>query len=1131
VIRLKKKDGVLLWASVTAVAVRDEDGTVKYYDGIIEDITERMRAEESLRQAKDELEQRVKERTAELQEAYHRQEERTQQLSCILDAGSSMLLNLGLDSLLDEIAKSARDTLGYEVVVLNLIDEKTRETRFAAQAGLGEEAKRILSESAVRMKWDDLKGLFQERFRVGRSSFFIPHGTIDWRKTDPVSGTPASDAAIPEDFDRLPWDPDDALLALVELREKTVAGMFSLDRPRNGKRPSPETLLTLDLFANLAAVAIDNARLYDQLRKAHDELELRIQERTQELARVNAALQTELAERKAAEEALNQSEKRYRAVMEQTVEGIILYDAESKRALEANPAYCKLLGYLPEDFLDLTLYDLEADEPKAIDRNVQRICSERRAFLGERRHRCKDGSLVDVEVSASLITYGGKEALCMIVRDITERKKSEVVLSESEEKYRTVVENVNIGVYRNTGGPQGQFVQVNPAMVKMFGYGSPEELMARPVAECYQNPEEREQFIAKIKRHGFARDEELRLRKKDGSPFWASVTGQAQFDARGEVIWIDGVIEDITERKRAEEVLRESEGKYRKLVELTLTGFLILNHRGVVIDANPEYVRLTGHRTLAEILGRSVLEWTADYEKEKNARAVEECARVGYVNNLEIDYIDGQGKITPIEINAFVEGTGEALRIISLCRDISERRRAEEALRESEERFRQLVEAAPDVIYTISAGDGTFTSLNPAFEKVTEWPREEWLGKPFTPLIHPEDIPRAVETFQMALRGEKTPLYQLRILSKTGEYRVGEFISTPLIAGGKVVGELGIARDITNRKRTEQALREGERFLGDVFRSIQDGLSVLDKDYTILQVNATMEWWYAHALPLVGKKCYEAYHGLTKPCEVCPTEHTLQTGESAYEVVPKCGPGGETTGWLDLFTFPLIDAVSGTMTGVIEYIRDITDRRQAEEELKVSFEKLKRMSETAIQAMAMIVEMKDPYTAGHQRNVAALACAIALEMGLSKPQVDSLRVAALIHDVGKIYIPSEILTRPGPLSEVEHRMIKTHPQLSYDILRTIEFPWPVAEIVWQHHEKLNGSGYPQGLREDQIKLEAKILSVADTVESLALHRPYRPGKGIDLALEEIARQRGELYDQGVVDACLRLFAEKRFAFE
>jgi putative nucleotidyltransferase with HDIG domain len=176
--------------------------------------------------------------------------------------------------------------------------------------------------------------------------------------------------------------------------------------------------------------------------------------------------------------------------------------------------------------------------------------------------------------------------------------------------------------------------------------------------------------------------------------------------------------------------------------------------------------------------------------------------------------------------------------------------------------------------------------------------------------------------------------------------------------------------------------------------------------------------------------------------------------------------------------------------------------------------------------------MKDPYTAGHQRGVAQLACAIAKEMGLPEEQIEGIRMAGLIHDIGKITIPAEILSRLGPLNDLEYGIIKTHSQAGYNILNgTIEFPWPVAQIVLQHHERMDGSGYPQGLSGEEILLEARILAVADVVEAMASNRPYRSARGIDKALKEISRNKGILYDPEVVDACLKLFTEKGFKFE
>jgi putative nucleotidyltransferase with HDIG domain len=200
-------------------------------------------------------------------------------------------------------------------------------------------------------------------------------------------------------------------------------------------------------------------------------------------------------------------------------------------------------------------------------------------------------------------------------------------------------------------------------------------------------------------------------------------------------------------------------------------------------------------------------------------------------------------------------------------------------------------------------------------------------------------------------------------------------------------------------------------------------------------------------------------------------------------------------------------------------------------QLEQSLQRLEGTMERTIQAISLIVETRDCFTAGHQRRTSQLSCAIAQEMGLPTEQIQVVRIAALLHDVGKIAVPTEVLSKPGQLSEIEFSMIKTHCQVGYDILKTVDFPWPIADIVHQHHERLDGSGYPCGIRDRDIALEARILGVADVVEAMTSHRPYRPALGIDKALEEISLNSGRLYDADVVHACLELFNDKGSAFE
>jgi putative nucleotidyltransferase with HDIG domain len=213
---------------------------------------------------------------------------------------------------------------------------------------------------------------------------------------------------------------------------------------------------------------------------------------------------------------------------------------------------------------------------------------------------------------------------------------------------------------------------------------------------------------------------------------------------------------------------------------------------------------------------------------------------------------------------------------------------------------------------------------------------------------------------------------------------------------------------------------------------------------------------------------------------------------------------------------------------LVQLIFQNEEKEKRAVELTLANKALQDSLEDTVRAIASIVEMRDPYTSGHQIRVAELAAAIAKEMGLPVEQVHAIHLAGIVHDLGKIQVPSEILSKPGRITDIEYSLIKTHPQAGYDILKGINFPWPVAQIVLQHHERFDGSGFPQGLKGDAILLEARILSVADVIEAMSSHRPYRPGLGIEAALDEITRLRGTYYDPQVVDACVALFREQGY---
>jgi PAS domain S-box-containing protein/putative nucleotidyltransferase with HDIG domain len=331
----------------------------------------------------------------------------------------------------------------------------------------------------------------------------------------------------------------------------------------------------------------------------------------------------------------------------------------------------------------------------------------------------------------------------------------------------------------------------------------------------------------------------------------------------------------------------------------------------------------------------------------------------------------------------------------------------------------------------------------------------------------------------------------------------------------------------------EGRLRDAVAFLQNILDS-SSSISIIstDREGNILYWNSGAENLFGYkAEEVVGCRKTDILYldGEEDTAELIESARAILSGEktTARCEVREATKDGRTL-WINMTLTPRVDD-RGQVTGILGVGEDVTDRRRAEEEMHRSLRKVRQSLDGVIQAMVRAVEIRDPYTAGHQRTVADLAGAIAREMGFSEERIEGLRMAGIVHDLGKISVPSEILSKPGRLTEIQFDMIKTHPQVGYEIMRNIDFPWPVAEIMLQHHERMDGSGYPSGLAGEDILPEARILAVADVVEAMASHRPYRPSLGIDRALAEVSDNRGRLYDPDVVDACLKLFREKGYS--
>jgi PAS domain S-box-containing protein/putative nucleotidyltransferase with HDIG domain len=340
-----------------------------------------------------------------------------------------------------------------------------------------------------------------------------------------------------------------------------------------------------------------------------------------------------------------------------------------------------------------------------------------------------------------------------------------------------------------------------------------------------------------------------------------------------------------------------------------------------------------------------------------------------------------------------------------------------------------------------------------------------------------------------------------------------------------------LERSESERMQIEEELCESEEECRDILENIEDGYFEVDRagDFTFFNSSLCRILGYTRE-EMMGMNYRALMDAETANKAFRSLNEVYMTGipikGSELETFRKDGARIYTE-----VSVSLIVRTGGKPTRFRGIVHDITERKRMEEEHQRFIESLRKAFGATIQVMVSAVESRDPYTSGHQRRVTNLAGAIATEMGLPHEKIDAIRMAGIIHDIGNLSVPSEILSKPAKLTELEFSLIKEHSKKGCEMLKDVESPWPLAQIVYQHHERMDGSGYPRNLKGDDIMIEARILAVADVVESMAFHRPYRTGLGIDVALAEIEKNRVIIYDSTAVDACLRLFREKDFKLE
>jgi PAS domain S-box-containing protein/putative nucleotidyltransferase with HDIG domain len=721
-----------------------------------------------------------------------------------------------------------------------------------------------------------------------------------------------------------------------------------------------------------------------------------------------------------------------------------------------------------------------------------------------------NGDLVPVYLSISIL-HGSEEqrVSCLVFTDLEKVFSAEQGLRESAKHYRELVEfaPVGIGVIAD-----GKIALVNAAALRLLGADSAEQLIGRPAADI-THPDSLEDVQSRIRRmvsgeQGLFPAHAVCLRL-DGTRMDVEITA-SPVSLEG-VAAIQVVFVDVTERKQAEQRLQY----IMKAVESAGNAIGISDAQGHHFFQNPATSALFGYETAEEMEaaggGRVVV------KDPEVANELYETIESGNPWAGELGMVTKSGRVFPAyeRADAIMDPEGRLIGLIGIVTDITERKQAEEAARRQAEVLQAVFDNVPLMIAFFDAS-GSVQYVNRGWEQTLGWSLEETRRRDFLVECYPEEEERARVA---ALMAEASGAW-----SDCHTHLGGRVLETAWanvrLSDGRTIA---IGMDITERKRAEEALRGSEARYRGYVDTAPYGVFVSDEKGRYLEVNQAAADLTGYAQEeLVQLGIADVVAPQSRDWGRRHFARLLRTGHSSGDGVFLRKDGTTFHG--------RVDAVRLAATRYLGFIVDISEQKRAAAEIEASVAQVKQALTATVAALGATTELRDPYTAGHQRRVAELAGAIAAGLGWDAARIEMVETAGLLHDVGKIIVPAEILARPGRLSEMEMELIRGHAAASAALIAGIEFGGPVTAIVNQHHERLDGSGYPQGLTGENILPEARILAVADVVEAMSSHRPYRPALGMEVALAEVREHAGEKYDAEIVTVCGRLVEEQGFQF-
>lgn len=829
----------------------------------------------------------------------------------------------------------------------------------------------------------------------------------------------------------------------------------------------------------------------------------------------------------------------FQTVFQTSPDAALVTSAADRTILLVNEGFTRITGYSAEEAigkttLDLKLYVDERDRDRLVEilRTQGKVEQEPADF-----HR-RDGSVFHGLVSARLVHTDDSTYISTHVRDLTQELALEHEHAMRDEEYRRLFETMSQGVIYQKA--DGQIISANPAAERMTGLTSG-EMLTRTSDTPEWNVIDEDGTPLPGSEHPTMIA--LRTGKQVGprvlgvynaqrkNHVWLSVCATPLFregEAKPYQVYV--VMNDITSEHKAEE-------NYQQLFREMLDGFalheILLNEAGQPCDyrylaVNPAFERMTGLIS-SELIGKTVLEIMPDIEQS-------------WIDTYGAVALTGQ----PVKFQNYAAALDKyfivtayrpaPMQFACTFTDITSQVRAQMEVERAQRRIEQLAhicDIAPSSIIIFN-DEGKILYTNEYTAHMHEYTKLELLG------MNVRDITGNFN-FKLFQDDVRLILEQGEIVRKRNAIK-RDGSPVPLLVYAKEIeweGQpaiLSIGTELTAQLKTEKSLQHSLEQNKRILENLQDGYYQASMDGAFFMLNPRMAQMFGYSsqdemLPTNAKLLYADLSDRAAMFDKLRLEGRVTSH------VCECRRRDGSALWVSMHVQYLKDD-AGEIIGTEGLIRDITDRRKMEREIELQHESLiasnevlKKRLEQSINAISMIGELRDVYTAGHQKRVRQLACEIGRRCGMTEEAIANLSYGALIHDIGKIKIASDILNKPGKITNLEYQILQTHAEYSYSIVREIDLPQEILTMILQHHERLDGSGYPNQLVGEQIILESRILAVADVVEAMTSHRPYRPALGIDAALAEIASGRGVKYDAAVVDTCISLFRREGFVFQ